>query len=1352
MDDSEVNESKVAENLLPLPPERVGPYCLEHRIGIGGMGAVYRAYDERLERPVAIKHILPELAGDANAWKRLRREAKAVARINHSAVVQIYDIVEHDSGDWIVMELIDGKTLFSMLEDGPLELPAALDVIRQVTAGLAAAHAKGVVHRDLKTENVMVTTEGAVKILDFGLAKAMWRGAEKSLSIEGSILGTGRAMSPEQAFGDEISQRSDLFSLGTLIYEVTTGEAPFTGASIFRVLAQICSDPHQPPRDANPDLPEELAALIDRLLEKSPTDRPASATEVLETLESITTAPKAASETPRQMRASEKTARRKPAETTPLQVRPATANGEYAGDDTLWMHPARPQGSRKKESTSSIQIRTLLRITFKGSQWLAEYSDSQAQVVASQHDRLVRDLLAEFGGLEIDKLDDGFLLLFKLPSEAVSYTMSYWQQLTDFCREEGVDLAAGAGIHLGEMHMTENLPDDVSRGAKQLEIAGPAKHIVTSIAALAGVRQILLTQMAYDLARRALAGDEQGAKLEWAARGRYHIQDAEDDQNVFEVGAVGEISSKPPVDTSAVHRLGGHRQAYGGRYRRWLLPISAAAAILVFGLWWISGIGVPNSPAPKVEKQRLKLAVLGFENLSGRAEVEWLSTALAELFANELATGGDLRLVAGETVARMKLELAVPTSKTLAADTLRNIRRSLGTDLVLGGSYLVLDDEARTLRLQPQLQPTDGGETIFVDATGSESQLFELVSGAARELRRKLGLGGISSQQLAAVKATLSANPEANRLYSEGLTKLRAYDALEARNLLSQAVAADPGYALAHAALSRAQTDLGYDARARESARHAFELAKDLPKASALAIEGRLHEVMGQWHEAVDTYMALRELNPDDIDVALRLAEAQQRGGQRREALATIESLRGLPAPASDDPLIDLAEASIRASQSDYRGSIEAAERAIVKGTEKEAWILAAEAQLRVWRPLRGLGRRDEAEDALEEARSLFAAAGDQAKVAAALSGIALLLEDRGQLARAERLYRQALDIHRQIGNQKGVAEGLNYLADLIVDRGELITAKVMVAQALDLARETGDREGEAKYLDTTTWVLLRLGELPAAAEGARGILVLSQQIGQREGVGWGHYYLGQVALAQAEVAEAESQYQQALAIGREIGSSHLSAYVLHSLAEVRLVRGELEAAKETAAESRSLLSELTPGETELLRCRLLLESGELEAAVAAARKVARDLRAEEQDDDEADALALLATAQLAKGNLAAARESIGLSRTAAGDSQNPCLRLQVELAAGRIEAAGGDAIGGRRGIEKALQEAARFGLRKFELEARLALGEIEIAAGEAGGQRRLAALAEEAEARGFGLVAAKAARLITTEHAPTHP
>ncbi len=1329
-----MDETETADNLLPPPPERIGPYRLKDRLGVGGMGAVYRAYDERLERTVAVKHVLPEMADDARALKRLRREAKAIARINHPAVVQIYDIEEHESGDWIVMELVDGRTLHSLLEDGPPPLAKALDLLRQITAGLAAAHDQDVVHRDLKAENVMVTADGGVKILDFGLAKPLWRGADKSLSIEGSILGTGRSMSPEQALGEDVTPRSDLFSLGSLIYELVTGEPPFAGETIFKILAQICTDPHTPARAVNPALPEKLAALIDGLLEKDPEKRPASARQVLAALDAI--------EVPADQEGSAEAPGGDRDESPSGWQPPAPAAAGTAGrtgDDTLWMHPARRPGRQRQESSSGLYIRTLLRIRFQDPRPIAALGSQRGQLIVSSHDRLVRDLLAKSGGLEIDRFDDGFLLLFELPSEAVAYALGYRSRLAELRDQEGIELDTGVGIHLGELHMTENPPDDVSRGAKLLEVAGPAKLIAARVAALADDGQILITRMAYELARRAMIAGGEAPELDWAAHGRYRIQDTGEVQAIFEVAPPGATSSRPPADVPNVERVAdaGDGGATRRPARRWRAAVAAAAAFLA--LVYLLGPGRKSGPTAP----RPTMAVLGFKNLSERAETEWLSTALAELLAAELAAGGDLRMVPGEAVARMKMELALPALETLTTDTLRDIRRNLGTDHVLVGSYLALNHGDESLRLDLRLQPTGGGETLFVNATGSERELFDLVSDAALSLRQQLGLGMISSSDAAAIKATLGKSAGAHRLYSEGLARLRDHEPLAARDLLREAVEADPDYALAHAALSRAWSHLGYDAKARASASRAFELAKDLPAAAFLTIQGRFHEVTGEWDKAADTYRLLREYHPDDVDYALRQVEAQRRAGQVGEALATVESLRDLPPPASDDPRLDLAEAKVRASQSDYQGAIAAAERAIAAGTEREAWILVAEAQQSKWRPLRSLGRRDEARAALEESRRLFTRAGDDANVAEALSGIALLLEDQGHLSRAEGLYNQALEIHRRIGSQKGVADGLNNLADLVLDLGDLEKAQDMVGQAIHVAHEIGDRQREARFLDTQAWVLLRLGRLAEADARARDSLVLSEEIGQPEGVGWAHYYLGQVALARGLVQVAEERYQRVHAIGRELGSNDLVSFAHHDLARLRLEQGDLAAAEQAAAESRAAASELTPGESALLRCRLLLESSQLGPAVDAATVVARDLRAEARRDDEAQALALLATARLALRDLTTAREMIDRALAAAGDTRNPRLKLSLELVAGRVQAAGGDPGGARRRIETALREATENGFALLELEARLALGELELSAGAAGARERLEALAAGAAERGLGLVASKARRLL---------
>lgn len=250
------------------------------------MGAVYRAFDEALQRPVAIKRLLPDIV-DATRAQRFRREARIAARLNHPAIVHIYEIVETDRGDWIVMELVEGKTLDRMLREGMLNPSRTVRLAREIAEGLGEAHAQGIVHRDLKASNVMVTASGRVKILDFGLAKMYGAEGGQDLSEAGVVLGTCHAMSPEQAQGHAIDHRSDLFSLGSLLYELLSGSSPFHAGNATETLARICMHQPRPLGEVDKSLPPELTQLVHRLLNKSPADRPQSSQDVAAALASL---------------------------------------------------------------------------------------------------------------------------------------------------------------------------------------------------------------------------------------------------------------------------------------------------------------------------------------------------------------------------------------------------------------------------------------------------------------------------------------------------------------------------------------------------------------------------------------------------------------------------------------------------------------------------------------------------------------------------------------------------------------------------------------------------------------------------------------------------------------------------------------------------------------------------------------------------------------------------------------------------------------------------------------------------------------------------------------------------------
>ncbi len=259
-------------------PQTIGPYTLGERLGAGGMGEVYQAYDERLDRWVAVKLIRSDHLDKPTVRERFRREARAAARLSHPSIVQIHDVVESDESDAIVMELVDGESLSSRIARGPLPVPEAVRLGKEIAEGLAAAHAKGLIHRDLKPENVMITAEGRAKILDFGLAKLLE--GEAALTADHRVLGTFRSMSPEQARGLPLDARSDLFSFGLLLYEMLTGTSPFEGASTLDTLTRICTHRQAPLREMSPAIPAALSDLVDRLLDKEPARRPGGAREV----------------------------------------------------------------------------------------------------------------------------------------------------------------------------------------------------------------------------------------------------------------------------------------------------------------------------------------------------------------------------------------------------------------------------------------------------------------------------------------------------------------------------------------------------------------------------------------------------------------------------------------------------------------------------------------------------------------------------------------------------------------------------------------------------------------------------------------------------------------------------------------------------------------------------------------------------------------------------------------------------------------------------------------------------------------------------------------------------------------
>jgi serine/threonine protein kinase len=290
--------------VLPFDPmigQTLKHYEVEEQLGKGGMGVVYRARDTRLGRAVALKVLPPEFTKDSDRKSRFFQEARSASAVNHPAIAQVYDVDEGPEGLFIAMELVDGKTVKSLIQARELDLLGSLEIAMQVGSGLQKAHEAGIVHRDIKPENIVVTPDGHAKILDFGLAKLLEPpeptsspSADEISNMEtlaktqaGFVLGTLRYMSPEQARGQAVDHRSDIFSLGVVLYEMVTGQLPFDGATPLDTLHAIAYEETRPVTAIRPNIPPSLQRVVTRCLRKRAQDRYPDARELNSDLKNV---------------------------------------------------------------------------------------------------------------------------------------------------------------------------------------------------------------------------------------------------------------------------------------------------------------------------------------------------------------------------------------------------------------------------------------------------------------------------------------------------------------------------------------------------------------------------------------------------------------------------------------------------------------------------------------------------------------------------------------------------------------------------------------------------------------------------------------------------------------------------------------------------------------------------------------------------------------------------------------------------------------------------------------------------------------------------------------------------------
>jgi eukaryotic-like serine/threonine-protein kinase len=716
-----------------------------------------------------------------------------------------------------------------------------------------------------------------------------------------------------------------------------------------------------------------------------------------------------------------------------------------------------------------------------------------------------------------------------------------------------------------------------------------------------------------------------------------------------------------------------------------VLPLTLLLLLGVAGVVWVAvrkaaapvpptaqrGGGSTEEAAAAGVPARPVVAVLGFKNLSRTGDGQWLAPALAEMLTTELGAGANVRMVSGENVARARQALSLPYSESGQSYDLERLRSFLGADLVVVGSYVYMGSAGdRKIRLDIRiLRLPEGLAVASVAETGTEAGLIDLVERTGVKLRRAMGLSDLSPEVAREAQAQHPANPEAARLYTQGLARLRTLDFLTARNFLLEAAKADPKSALIHSALAQAWADLGYDARAVEEANKARALAGSLSREEKLELEGRFQAARRQWGKASDIYRSLWTFFPDDLEYGLHLVDCLSQAGRGKEAMAIVAALRKLPPPASDDPRIDVMEAQTARGMSDMATVARAATAAVAKGRMSGESLVVGQALLFQGAAPLFTGRPRDALGPFQEARDIYERAGYQSGVAVAEIHIGLALYRNGDLDAAEVELRKAVAIFQEIGEIRGIAAGLGNLGLLYQSKGDPTRALSFLEQSKALFVEIDDPVLEGRVLYSLANVRLSLGDFTAAREGSEQALVKSRRSGNRADEGRALANLGAILAARGSLPEARSSFDRSLEILRMVHDPAFLTPVLVDSVDVLARLGDVAGARTQAEQGLTAARQTGQrlGTAKILGALggLALRAGDLAAARSHAEEQLRIAREIGARDLIGSAFQLQGQAALAAGDLNGARRSLqaALQETAAGGETLRWSSVRLDLA-----------------------------------------------------------------------------------------
>jgi len=751
---------------------------------------------------------------------------------------------------------------------------------------------------------------------------------------------------------------------------------------------------------------------------------------------------------------------------------------------------------------------------------------------------------------------------------------------------------------------------------------------------------------------------------------------------------------------------------------------------------------------------RRSLAVLGFRNLSDRASDAWLTTGLAEMLSTELAAGNRLRLVPGEDVANLRQSSPWPQTDTLAKNTTARIGNALNCDVLVLGSFSSPSKPGRQgqIRVDARLQDARTGEIIAeIGEIGSTGRIFPLVSSIGARLREKMGVSAEGDLLNTDVAAALPSNPEAIRFYALGLAKLREFDVAAAKELFLQAIAAEPNFPLSHSMLSNAWGQLGYGQKHKEEAKRALDLSANLPRVSRMIVEADYRESLSDHEGAASIYQALFALFSDNIEYGLRLAALQLAAGHDKQAGNTLRQLRQLPAPTSDDPRIDLAEADTIEPRTLALGLVKRAEQ---KAQARGKRLVYAQARRAECLSLIYSKTPDQAAPACDDAYSTFLSAGNRAEAADCVRIIADHEGDAGQYDLAIANYERALSMLQESGARGKTGAILNNMAINYANEGKLERAEQLYRQAKTIFEQVHDKRNSATAIVNIADIYYARGKLAEAATAYQQCNDIENTL-DRPSPGYALFRLADLEWAKGQLALAHRHAEQAIASLRptESGYQYLTAAML-VLGEVLQSEGDLEGARrqyEESLEIRKRQGEMQLiAENEMALAQLALDENQPTQAAALLPAAIAAFEKEHASPDLTSANTLLSRVLLEEGKFSEASKALQRASELGRKTVEPSLRLPIFIQSARMQMSNPDSSGraqrmlssARQQLQVTVATARKLGYYQIELEARLVLAELEIKASSSRGYPDLESLQREARERGLQLVARRAQAL----------